>query len=48
MRRRTSGCSRHAPLATLAPRAAEPRAVRSFLLNRSKGVGLRREVVKVE
>jgi hypothetical protein len=28
--------------------AAEARAVRRFLLNRSKGVGLRREVVKVE
>ena len=25
--RPTSGCSRHAPLAALAPRAAEPRAV---------------------
>jgi hypothetical protein len=41
----TSGCSRHAPLAALAPRAAEPRAVsplwRSMMSNR-KGVSRQR------
>jgi len=41
--------TRHAADALrFAPRAAEARAVRRFLLNRSKGVGLRREAMKVE